>query len=165
MRIPETNIRNCDFKLWYFIIVISSFPRLRIVCYSYRTYSYSQYFSQQMHLIKHISWHISNPYALVPKRRSFIHVMNCVLFYAFVGRYMFPSLWFSWQVKNIETSSGCFVLTTFGPCSCSWFCAVSSVVSHKTCNILNFQFCHPLIYLLRSFQHICVTSRSSCVMK
>jgi len=65
--IPDVNIRKCDFKLWYFIIMISSLPRLRILFYSYRTYSYSQYFSQQMHLIKHISWQISNCYPPVPK--------------------------------------------------------------------------------------------------
>jgi len=81
MRIPEMSIQECDFKLWYFIIVISSLPRLRISCYSYRTYSYSKYFSQQMHLIKHILWQISNSYPSVPKHVEVLY-LSWIVFYS-----------------------------------------------------------------------------------
>lgn len=90
MRIPEMNIQECDFKLWYFIIMISSLPRLRISCYSYRTYSYSKYFSQQLHLIKHISWQISNSYPPVPKHVEVLYLSWIVFYYV----HLLVDVWF-----------------------------------------------------------------------
>lgn len=165
VRIPEMNIRKCDFKVWYFIIMIFSLPRLRILLLIPYIFLQSV-LSQQMHLIKHISCCISNSYPPMSKHVGVLY-LSWIVFYSL---YLLVSVWFQifgsvGKSRILKRHLAALYWLLLDLVLSSDFFAVSSVVLHKMCNKLNFQFCHPLIYLLCSFQHICVTSRSSCVMK